>query len=94
MLARSPSNVFAIPRYGTSRTENVMSSRKAPICSPDWMKIAEVAARLDVTYAAVHRRIKDKTLGMRVIKFGSEWRVNRADFERRYGDDGTAVIAA
>ncbi|WP_330479958.1 helix-turn-helix domain-containing protein (plasmid) [Streptomyces platensis] len=71
-----------------------MSSRKAPICSPDWMKIAEVAGRLDVTYAAVHRRIKDKTLGMRVTRFGSEWRVNRADFERRYGDDGSAVIAA
>jgi excisionase family DNA binding protein len=58
------------------------------------MKIAEVAGRLDVTYAAVHRRIKDKTLGMRVTRFGSEWRVNRSDFERRYGDDGSAVIAA
>ncbi len=44
----------------------------------DYMKISEIAKRLDVHESTVWRWVSDKTLP--AIKVGNSWRVARVDF--------------
>lgn len=69
-----------------------MPYRKMPEVTPDWMKVSEAAARLEVTPKTILNRIKAGTLPVRVVRMERVVRVHRREFQEYL--DGIATAAS
>lgn len=59
-----------------------MPHKKLPPVTPDYMRVAEVAARLGVDRKTVRNRLLSGSLPIRVLRFDGVLRLHRKDFEQ------------
>jgi len=65
-----------------------------PTMPSEYMRVADVAARLDVDPRTVLAMIRDGRLPVRVARYGTTTRIHRADFEADLKQRSTTAVHA
>ncbi|GAA3595128.1 helix-turn-helix domain-containing protein [Streptomyces osmaniensis] len=65
-----------------------------PDIAPEWMKVNEVAAVLDVDPRTVIRMVKRGELNVRAIEFGKAIRIHRGDWQNELDRRAAALVGA
>lgn len=67
---------------------------REPAFSPDWMRVAEAAERLQVDRKTVRNRLYSGALPVRVIRMDRILRLNRTDFEAFLANEAKMLAKA
>lgn len=57
-------------------------ARPLPPVTPEWMRVSEAAARLEVNATTVRKHLRTGVLPVRYLQFERVIRLNRQDFEQ------------